>query len=118
MTRGSMCPGGVRRSGPVFGRGSYDPRFGERLAQFLLGLVPIYIHDMRDWAPDQFHRAKRATGEKLHVHGDDLVYGGKHATKARTALAMAIALGAYAEGGITACGVHACVRSHPVWRAA
>ncbi|WP_109529308.1 MULTISPECIES: hypothetical protein [Nocardia] len=100
----------VRVSDPHVGQG--DP-FMENLADFLLFLVPLMLAEMREWTPEQRARNAVDTATIIASHGDDALYGGRHQGPARTAIARALALGAYSPGGITQFAVHACLHDHP-----
>lgn len=104
--------GRVVATGDPAAHDRHDGEFNDGLASFLTGFVPIVIAEMRTWSPEHLERTRIETADMIAAHGDDLQYGGKHATEARIALAKALAIGARAEGGITALGVHACLRPH------
>ncbi|MCX4481827.1 hypothetical protein OOK44_36230 [Streptomyces cellulosae] len=86
--------------------------FPERLADFLTGLIPLFIAELAAATDEQLQQARDAALEQIANHGDDLQFGGEHRRSSRTALAKAFALLARAEGGVTALGVHACTAVH------
>jgi hypothetical protein len=87
--------------------------FRERLADWLLFMVPMFIAEQRNASVEEIERARAEALEQVASHGDDLQFGGKHQSSSRTALAKGFAVLARAEGGITALGVHACTAPHP-----
>ena len=53
----------------------------------------------------------RTLADVIAAHGDELQYGGRHRPEAFNALAKALALAAFAHGGVTFCGIHWCAGS-------
>ncbi|WP_327378671.1 hypothetical protein OG393_32675 (plasmid) [Streptomyces sp. NBC_01216] len=90
-----------------------DDGFRERLADWLLFMVPMFISEQRNASAEEIDRARSDALEQIASHGDDLQFGGKHQSSSRTALAKGFAILARAEGGLTALGVHACTAPHP-----
>ncbi|MFE9428985.1 hypothetical protein ACFYNO_39250 [Kitasatospora sp. NPDC006697] len=90
-----------------------DDGFRERLADWLLFMVPMFISEQRNATAEEIDRARSDALEQIASHGDDLQFGGRHQGSSRTALAKAFAVLARAEGGVTALGVHACTAPHP-----
>ncbi|MFF2378407.1 hypothetical protein ACFVUW_28860 [Streptomyces xiamenensis] len=86
--------------------------FRERLADWLLFMVPMFIAEQRSASAKEIERARGEALEQIASHGDDLQYGGRYQGPSRTALAKGIAILASAEGGITTLGVHACTAPH------
>ncbi|MEU0341969.1 hypothetical protein ABZ092_24165 [Streptomyces bobili] len=74
------------------------------MADFLAGLIPLFIAELASATDEQINQARDAALEQIANHGDDLQFGGKHRRSSRTALARAFALLARAEGGVTALG--------------
>ncbi|MEU5959306.1 hypothetical protein [Streptomyces sp. NPDC047525] len=79
---------------------------------WLLFMVPLFTTEMRDLTNAELARLRTEAADLIAGHGDDAQYGGQHRAGARTAIARALALLAWAEGGVTALGIHACVRPH------
>ncbi|MFE9121501.1 hypothetical protein [Streptomyces sp. NPDC007172] len=79
---------------------------------WLLFMVPLCITEVRDLSEPEFDRVSARAADLIASHGDDAQYGGHHQRSARTAIAQALALLATAEGGVTALGIHACMRPH------
>ncbi|MEU9255758.1 hypothetical protein AB0D66_28405 [Streptomyces sp. NPDC048270] len=98
---------------PTRSRSARDDGFRERLADWLLFMVPLFIAEQRNASPEEIDRARAYALEQIASHGDDLQFGGKHQGSSRTALAKGFAILARAEGGVTALGVHACTAPHP-----
>ncbi|MGA5442502.1 hypothetical protein ACPCKW_23700 [Streptomyces griseoincarnatus] len=86
--------------------------FPERLADFLVGLIPLFIAELAHATDEQIGQVRDGALEEIPHHGDDLQFGGEHRRSSRTALAKAFAILARAEGGVTALGVHACTAVH------
>ncbi|MDH6522452.1 hypothetical protein M2159_008831 [Streptomyces sp. SAI-090] len=97
---------------PHYEHAPWTGAFPERLADFLAGLIPLFIAELASATDEQINQARDAALEQIANHGDDLQFGGKHRRSSRTALARAFALLARAEGGVTALGVHACTAVH------
>ncbi|MCX5216212.1 hypothetical protein OG689_44560 [Kitasatospora sp. NBC_00240] len=89
-----------------------DTSFRERLADFLIFLVPLCIAELSTASDQEIDHVRTHALEQIASHGDDLQFGGKHQRSSRTALAKALAVLARAEGGVTALGVHACLAPH------
>jgi hypothetical protein len=89
-----------------------DDQFRDRLVDWLTFMVPMFIAELRNASDEELERARTDALEQIASHGDDLQYGGKHQASSRTALAKAFAILARADGGVTALGVHACLRPH------
>lgn len=89
-----------------------DDGFQERLADWLLLMVPLFIAEQRNASAEAIDRARTDALEQIASHGDDLQFGGKCQGSSRTALAKGFAILARAEGGVTALGVHACTAPH------
>ncbi|MFD8416578.1 hypothetical protein ACFV2Q_33355 [Streptomyces sp. NPDC059650] len=79
---------------------------------WLLFMVPLCIAEMRNLSELEFKRVSARAADLIASHGDDAQYGGHHQGSARTAIAKGLAALARAEGGVTALGIHACVRPH------
>jgi hypothetical protein len=79
---------------------------------WLLFMVPLYIAEMRDLSEPEFEHVSARAADLIASHGDDAQYGGHHQRSARTAIAQGLAVLARADGGVTALGIHACVRPH------
>ncbi|MEU6405407.1 hypothetical protein [Streptomyces sp. NPDC046985] len=86
--------------------------FRERLADWLLFMVPMFIAEQRDASAKEIEFARVEALEQIASHGDDLQFGGRHQGTSRTALAKGFAVLARAEGGVSALGVHACTAPH------
>ncbi|MEU6562527.1 hypothetical protein [Nocardia nova] len=87
-------------------------RFNDNLANVLIALVPLCIAETRSWPDHKIRREANTAADVIGSHGDDLQFGGRQRGPALHALAMAFALLARAEGGITTFGVHACLAAH------
>ncbi|MFF4534018.1 hypothetical protein ACFY1P_32715 [Streptomyces sp. NPDC001407] len=79
---------------------------------WLLFMVPLCIAEMRDLTEAEFDRVRAESSGLIASHGDDAQFGGRHQAGARTAIAKGLAVLARADGGVTALGIHACVRPH------
>ncbi|WDN56208.1 hypothetical protein [Streptomyces clavuligerus] len=79
---------------------------------WLLFMVPLCIAEFRDLPEFEITRASARAADLIASHGDDAQYGGQHQRSARTAIAKGLAVLARADGGVTALGIHACVRPH------
>ncbi|WP_439681483.1 hypothetical protein [Embleya sp. MST-111070] len=84
--------------------------FAHGLADFLLTFVPMRI--AQGFTDAEFAAQRTRVTDLITSQGDVLQYGGTGQKEARAALITAFALGAHAEGGITALGIHACIRPH------
>ncbi|MEU5417871.1 hypothetical protein [Streptomyces sp. NPDC020667] len=93
-------------------RGGRDDRFDERVRLYLVGVAPLVIAELRNAGPGEVERLRVEAANELGSHGDDLQYGGRHQASSRTALATGFGILAYADGGVTAFGVHACTTPH------
>ncbi|MCM2430909.1 hypothetical protein [Streptomyces sp. RKAG337] len=105
-----LAPPTSRPQSPT--RPTRDDQFHERLADWLLFMVPMFIAEQRNASDQEMERARTDALEQIASHGDDLQFGGKHQGSSRTALAKGFAILARAEGGVTALGVHACTVPH------
>ncbi|GAB4590113.1 hypothetical protein [Nocardia sp. IFM 10818] len=92
--------------------GSEWIRYCRNLSDILLGLVPLSIEETSRWPADRVDRERRAAVAVIATHGDDLLFDGPDRGACLNALARAFALGARAEGGMTAFGIHACLNPH------
>ncbi|MFZ3494543.1 hypothetical protein ACODT5_15190 [Streptomyces sp. 5.8] len=101
-----------KESRPTGNRPVHDDGFRERLADWLLLMVPLFIAEQHNASAEEIDRARTDALEQIASHGDDLQFGGKHQGSSRTALAKGFAILARAEGGVTALGVHACTAPH------
>lgn len=72
----------------------------------LQAAVPLWIHDVRDWTFERRAAAAAASSQIIAEHGDDLMFGGKHAADTFNGLALGLACAAYSPGGITFLGDH------------
>jgi hypothetical protein len=82
--------------------------------------VPMWIHDIRDWADDERLTAARGCGQTVAEHGDDILYRSPRKGKtaeAFNALARGLACAAYQPGGVRFHGTHFCT-SHSACLAA
>ncbi len=79
---------------------------------WLLFMVPLCIAEFRDLPEFEIARVSARAADLIASHGDDAQYGGQHQRSARTAIAKGLAVLARADGGVTALGIHACVRPH------
>ncbi|WP_405533805.1 hypothetical protein OG592_43710 (plasmid) [Streptomyces avidinii] len=79
---------------------------------WLLFMVPLCIAELRDLAEPEVERIAAQSADLIASHGDDAQFGGHHQRSARTAIARGLAVLARSEGGVTALGIHACVRPH------
>lgn len=86
--------------------------FRANLVDVLLGMVPLSIAEIRTWSDHRRNIARQKAVDTIASHGDDLQFGGRQRGAALGALAQGIALGAYAPGGVTQLGIHACTRPH------
>lgn len=97
---------------PTRTSGTSSDGFRERLADWLLMMIPMFIAEQRDASDEEIERARVEALEQIASHGDDLQFGGKHRSSSRTGLAKGFAVLARAEGGVSALGVHACTAPH------
>ncbi|MEU2770762.1 MULTISPECIES: hypothetical protein [Streptomyces] len=79
---------------------------------WLLFMVPLCIAELRDLSEPDIERLSTRAADMIASHGDDAQYGGHHQRSARTAIAQGLAVLARADGGVTALGIHACMRPH------
>ncbi|MHC3392860.1 hypothetical protein ACLQ2E_25845 [Streptomyces lavendulocolor] len=79
---------------------------------WLLFMVPLCIAELREVSEPDIERLAARAVDLISSHGDDAQYGGHHQRSARTAIAQGLAVLARADGGVTALGIHACVRPH------
>ncbi|MCL3998920.1 hypothetical protein [Streptomyces lavenduligriseus] len=79
---------------------------------WLLFMVPLCIAELREVSEPDVERLAARAVDLIASHGDDAQYGGHHQRSARTAIAQGLAVLARADGGVTALGIHACVRPH------
>ncbi|MBC7299827.1 hypothetical protein [Nocardia salmonicida] len=86
--------------------------FHTNLVDVLLALVPLSIAEIRTWSDHRRNITRQKAVDTIAAHGDDLQFGGRQRGSALGALAQGIALGAYAPGGVTQLGIHACTRPH------
>lgn len=73
----------------------------ELLRLSLQAAVPLRILDVRDWGHERRGRAAAECSRVIAEHGDDLMFGGRHAADAFNKLALGLACAAYVPGGIT-----------------
>ncbi|MDX3206263.1 MULTISPECIES: hypothetical protein [Streptomyces] len=83
-----------------------------RWVTWLLFMVPLCIAELRGLSEPEIERVSARAADLIASHGDDAQYGGHHQRSARTAIAQGLAVLARADGGVTALGIHACVRPH------
>ncbi|MFI6689279.1 hypothetical protein [Streptomyces sp. NPDC050485] len=79
---------------------------------WLLFMVPLCIAELRGLPEPEIERISAESADLIASHGDDAQYGGHHQRSARTAIAKGLAVLARADGGVTALGIHACLRPH------
>ncbi|WP_240509216.1 hypothetical protein [Streptomyces agglomeratus] len=79
---------------------------------WLLFMVPLCIAELRGFSEPEIARVSARAADLISSHGDDAQYGGHHQRSARTAIAQGLAVLARADGGVTALGIHACMRPH------
>ncbi|MFB7906387.1 hypothetical protein ACFC1T_08170 [Kitasatospora sp. NPDC056076] len=79
---------------------------------FLLGFLPLCISDLRGRPESEVEALRLVALEQIASHGDVALFGGKGRAKARVGIAQGLAVLAFAEGGVTALGIHACVEPH------
>ncbi|MFI5986805.1 hypothetical protein ACIBEA_38830 [Streptomyces sp. NPDC051555] len=79
---------------------------------WLLLMVPLFIAEMRELPDDEIARLREENVDLITAHGDDAQFGGSQRAGGRNAIAKGLALMARADGGVTALGVHACLRPH------
>lgn len=75
--------------------------------------VPLKIADLRHIPDDYRLQQAPNLAEILATHGDDLMYGGKSCVAAFGAVARALALLAFAPGGVSLWGILWCERHYP-----
>ncbi|MFD4904965.1 hypothetical protein [Kitasatospora purpeofusca] len=80
--------------------------------EFLLGFLPLCIADLRAKSPAEFETIRKRSLEQIASHGDVAQFGGKGSKEARVGIAQGLAVLAFAEGGVTALGIHACIKAH------
>ncbi|MEU6352160.1 hypothetical protein ABZ896_22970 [Streptomyces sp. NPDC047072] len=79
---------------------------------WLLLMVPLFIADLRDVPDDLAYQMGANAGDVIASHADDAQHGGENRARARNAIAKSLALLARADGGVTALGIHACLKPH------
>lgn len=88
----------------------------ENLACALQVAVPLRIHEIRDWTPEQRSNDAAWVMELMRAGaaGDELLYGTAVGRPAWSfaALARGLAALAYVEGGVTFAGLHWCTEKH------
>ncbi|MFJ9771842.1 hypothetical protein ACIRVF_11410 [Kitasatospora sp. NPDC101157] len=106
----------LREPHPIFGRVVVDPGSKTTAPQmwqeFLLGFLPLCIADLRAKAPSELEAVRQRALEQIASHGDVAQFGGKGKAEARVGIAQGLAILAFTEGGVTALGIHACVKAH------
>lgn len=104
------------RHHPMFGRVVSDPDGSTAVPEswqvFLLGFLPLCIADLRGRSENEMEALRLAAVEQIASHGDVAQFGGPGRAKSRVGIAQGLAVLAFAEGGVTALGMHACVEPH------
>ena len=73
----------------------------------LQAAVPLRIHELAQW--DAEARARLLDAIDTHeLHADDAMFGGTHTAKGMRNIITALALLAFAAGGVTFDGLHFC----------
>lgn len=84
------------------------------LTTSLLAAVPLWIHRMRDWSPEERCRRSPELADHVAAHGDILQFKSKkrgETAEAFNRLAEGVAILAHQPGGVTVFGLHWCVGS-------
>jgi hypothetical protein len=68
--------------------------------------VPLRIEELRAKPPAERVQLGRRAGQLIAEHGDDLLFGGRCAREAWTALVTGLAACAFAPGGVSFAGLY------------
>lgn len=89
-----------------------DPFANHPLLEAMLPVAMLSALDEVSHLTDtERHRLSADAATTIASHGDDLLYGGKHAGQTFAALTRALAVLAHRPGGVTFAGLHWCVGS-------
>lgn len=76
------------------------------LVMMLQLAVPLWIMDVQDWTWEKRQARAEECGQQIAERGDHLMFRGAHTADTFNRLAEAVAILAYAPGGVSAFGCH------------